>query len=286
MTHPAAVALSIVAVVVFGTIAFASLSVRRINMNPHEYIVGGRSFGTIFLWVLLAGEIYTSFTFLGMAGWAYGFGAPAYYILAYGTCGYIIGYFLLPPIWRAGKERGLLTVGDFFADRYGSHALGAAVGAIGFFLLVPYVALQLSGLQNLLSVAGYGTYDATTAVAIGFVLIAAFVFLTGLRGTAWASIVKDALVLGAVVFAGIAIPVQFFGSPAGMIDQVLRAHPNTLVLAAGMAPRGTVWYVTTVALTAIGFYMGPQSFAAVYSARSENTLRRNAMLLPFYQIVM
>jgi len=32
--------------------------------------------------------------------------------------------------------------------------------------------------------------------------------------------------------------------------------------------------------------MGPQSMNATYSARSENTLRRNAMLLPLYQIVM
>ena len=97
-----AVALSIVAVVVGATMAFALLSVGRIKMDPQQYIVGGRSFGTILLWVLMAGEIYTSFTFLGMAGWAYGKGAPAYYILTYGTCGYIIGYFLLPQIWRVG----------------------------------------------------------------------------------------------------------------------------------------------------------------------------------------
>jgi solute:Na+ symporter, SSS family len=282
----AAVALPIVAVIVLGTIVFALWSVRRITMDPQQFIVGGRSFGTILLWVLLAGEIYTSFTFLGMAGWAYGLGAPAYYILAYGTCGYIIGYFLLPGVWRVAKERSLLTGADFLQDRYGSRALGAFAGACQFVLMVPYVTLQLSGLQTLLRVAGYGTYDATVAVSVGFLLIALFVFTAGLRGTAWASVVKDILVLGAVVFAGVAIPIQFFGSPAAMIGQVLRAHPQMLTLAPGSAPHGEVWYVSTVLLTAIGFYMGPQSMNAVYSARSENALRRNAMLLPIYQIVM
>lgn len=284
--NAAAIALTIVAVVIVGTIALALYGVRRVKMDPQQYIVGGRSFGTVFLWVLLAGEIYTSFTFLGMAGWAYGMGAPAYYIFAYGTCAFVIGYFLLPAIWRVGKERSLLTGPDFFADRFSSPALGVTVALIQFVIVVPYVTLQLSGLQLLLHMAGYGSFDATIAVCVAFILIAFFVFSAGLRGTAWASIVKDTLVLGAVLFAGIAIPCQFFGSPAKMIDQVLRVHPQMLTLAAGSAGHGTVWYVSTVLLTAIGFYMGPHSISAIYSARSENALRRNAMLLPMYQIVM
>lgn len=286
MISPAAVALTIVAVVLVGTMAFALLSVRRVTMDPQQFIVGGRSFGTILLWVLLAGEIYTSFTFLGASGWAYGFGAPAYYILAYGSCAYVVGYFLLPPIWRIAKERSLLTGADFFQDRYASPALGVFVAVTQFITLIPYVALQLSGLQLLLRIAGYGHVDATFAVAAAFLLVAAFVFTAGLRGTAWASVIKDALVLGAVVFAGIFIPIRFFGSPAGMIDRVLSAHPQHLLLTPGTGPHGTVWYVSTVVLTAVGFFMAPHGFSAIYSARSEETLRRNAMLLPFYQIVM
>lgn len=286
MSGAAGVALTIVAVVILATIGLALAGVRRFKMDPQQYIVGGRSFGTLFLWVLLAGEIYTSFTFLGMAGWTYGMGAPAYYIFAYGTCGYVIGYFLLPAIWKVGRERGLLTGADFFQDRYASRALGVGVGIVQFLMIVPYVTLQLSGLQLLLRIAGYGTFDATVAVCVAFVLVALFVLTAGLRGTAWASIVKDALVLGAVIFAGIAIPVQFFGSPAKMLDQVLRVHPNFLTLQAGTTAHGTVWYVSTVLLTAIGFYMGPQSMSAIYSARSGDALRRNAMLLPLYQIVI
>jgi SSS family solute:Na+ symporter len=281
-----AVALSIVALVVLGTIAVALIGVRRIKMDLQQYIVGGRSLGTVFLWVLLAGEIYTSFTFLGAAGWAYGFGAPAYYILAYGTCAYIIGYFLLPPIWRAGKEHGLLTGPDLFAARYGSRTMSVLIAVCQFILIVPYVTLQLSALQILLQIAGYGTYDATISVAVAFMLIAFFVLTAGLRGTAWASIIKDAFVLAAVVFAGVAIPLRFFGSPAAMLDHMVRFHPQMLVLAPGTAVHGTVWYASTVLLTAIGFFMGPQSMNATYSARSEDALRRNALLLPLYQIIL
>lgn len=280
------VALGIVAVVVIATVIFALWSSGRISMDPQQFIVGGRSFGALFLWLLLAGEVYTSFTFLGAAGWAYGRGAPAYYILAYGTCGYVIGYFLLPAIWRVAKARNLLTGPDFFVDRYGSRLLGVGVALVQFVLIVPYVTLQLTGLQILLTIAGYGSFDATAAVAVAFALIALFVFTAGLRGTAWASVVKDALVLAAVIFAGISIPIHFFGSIPTMFAQLRAAHTSMLTLAPGTAPGGIAWYISTVLLTGIGFYMGPQSFAAIYSARSEDVLRRNAVFLPLYQIVL
>jgi SSS family solute:Na+ symporter len=282
----AAIALGIVALVVAFTIAFALWSAGGIRKDPQQYIVGGRSFGALLLWVLLAGEVYTSFTFLGAAGWAYGRGAPAYYILAYGTCGYIIGYFLLPAIWRVAKERRLLTAPDFFADRYQSKPLGTGIALLQFAFMIPYVTLQLSGLQILLSVAGYGRFNATAAVAGAFTLVALFVFTAGLRGTAWASVVKDVLVLAAVIFAGIAMPMHLFGSVGAMLAHLRATHAAMLTLAPGSAPSGTFWYVSTVLLTGIGFYMGPQSFNAVYSASGENVLRRNAVFLPLYQIVL
>jgi SSS family solute:Na+ symporter len=283
---PEAAALTITGAILVGTVAFALYSVRRIKMDPQQYIVGGRSFGTLFLWILLAGEVYTSFTFLGAAGWAYGKGAPAFYILAYGTIGYIIGYFYLPEVWRIGKEKRLLTSPDFFQARYGSKVLTTSVAVLQFVLIIPYVTLQLTGVQIVLSIAGYGHYNATVAVAAAFALIVIFTFTAGLHGAAWASIVKDALVLGAVIFAGVVLPLHFFGSFGTMFDRVLAVSPHWLTLSGGSMPMGMNWYISTVLLTSVGFYMGPHSIAAVYSARSGNTIRRNAIFLPLYQLVL
>jgi solute:Na+ symporter, SSS family len=280
------VTLAILAAVVVGTVIFALFSVRRFTMTPQEYIVGGRGFGALFLWVLLAGEIYTSFTFLGAAGWTYTFGAPAFYIMAYGTCGYIFYYFLFPWIWRMGKEHGALTLPDLIYARYGSRVLATIVAVVGVLALIPYVTLQLSALQIFLTVAGAGIIDPRLGAVAAYVMIVAFVFVTGLRGTAWASIVKDGLVIAALIFVGIVIPLQFFGSPATLFDQMLRAHPEHLTLGAPTDAKGTLWFVSTVLLTGLGFFAGPQSTAAIFSARDENVLRRNAMLLPLYQIVM
>src|SRR5215469_3170263 len=190
------IALSIIIAVVVGTIAFATVSVRRIAKSPQEYIVGGRGFGAVFLWVLLAGEIYTSFTFLGASGWAYNFGAPAFYIMAYGTVGYILGYFLLPRVWKLAKENNLLTQPDFFVARFNSKPLATLAAVIQVFAVIPYVTLQIAALQIFLTIAGEGAIAAREGAVIAFLAIIGFVFMTGLRGTAWASIVKDVLVIG------------------------------------------------------------------------------------------
>src|SRR5580658_2368277 len=90
------------------------------DMNLEQWAVGGRHFGTILVFVLMAGEIYTTFTFLGGSGYAYGHGGPTYYILAYGCLAYIISYWMLPPIWRYARERRLISQPDFFAAKYAS----------------------------------------------------------------------------------------------------------------------------------------------------------------------
>jgi SSS family solute:Na+ symporter len=119
--------------------------------------------------------------------------------------------------------------------------------------------------------------------------MALFVFTAGLRGTAWASIIKDTLVLGAVLFAGIALPIRFFGSPAGMIDHVLHQHPGWMTL----PPPGTLnagytvpWFVTTILLSGVGFFMGPANAPAIFSAKNAETLRRNMIFMPVYQLIL
>ncbi len=288
----AGTALTIAGAIVVGTIAFGMLAAHRTRAsrtradNAQEYIVGGRSFGALLLWILMGGEIYTAFTFLGAAGWVYGRGAPAYYILAYGPIAYIIGYFFMPPVWEFAKARGLLTAADFFAERYASKSLGTFVALLHFCAVLPWYTLQLTGLQILLQIGGYGRIDAVTAVSLGFGLTALFVFTAGLRGTAWASAIKDALVLAAILFAGFALPIRFFGSPARMLSTLIAQRPHWFTLGATTAPQGTVWYVTTVALTGIGFFMNPQSLPAIYAGKSAQTIRRNAMFLPLYSLML
>src|SRR4029077_12861399 len=132
----------------FLVISFAlGLMARRgRTMNLEQWTVGGRGFGAMFVFLLMAGEIYTTFTFLGGSGWAYGRGAPAFYILSYGALAFSLSYFLLPAIWRYGTQHGLHSQVDFFGSKYRSKTLGVLVAIVNVAALLPYLVLQLKGL--------------------------------------------------------------------------------------------------------------------------------------------
>src|SRR5262249_33169108 len=162
-------------------------------MNLEQWSIGGRGFGTIFVFLLMAGEIYTTFNFLGASGWAYGKGAPAFFILCYGALAYTISDFLLPAISRYGVDEPLHSQADFFAHKYGSKALGVLVSLIGVAAIVPSLVLQLKGLGIIVSETSYGRLTVEQAVWISVVGLVAYVVVSGVRGSAWTAVVKDVM---------------------------------------------------------------------------------------------
>ncbi len=256
----------------------------RGEMNLERWAVGGRRFGVVLVWLLTAGEIYTTFTFLGASGWAYSRGAPAFYILAYGTIGYIISFFLLPPAWRMAKRLGLHTQPDFFLARYGSPALASLVVVIGVVSIVPYLQLQLAGLGMIVEIASAGAISSTVAIVVAFAATCLFVYTSGIKGIAWVAIVKDVAMIVAVAVIGVGLPAMYFGSVGKMFAELIRRHPAYLTFPGGTTTMGVGWVVSTVLLTGLGYYCWPHTFASAFSAKDDRTLRRNAVIMPLYQL--
>lgn len=253
------------------------------EMGLEQWTVGGRGFGTVFVFLLMAGEIYTTFTFLGGSGIAYGKGGPAYYILCYITLAYVTSYWLLPPVWRYAKARNLYTQPDFFAKKYDSPALGMLVALVGIVALVPYMVLQFKGLGIIVSTASYGAVSPAAAVWIGAAALTAYVVVSGVHGSAWTSVLKDTSILCIVVFLGIYLPLHYYGGYEALFQAIEAQKPGFLALPArGQSP---VWFSSTVLLTALGAYMWPHTFASLYTAREPRSFRRNAIILPVYQLI-
>lgn len=265
-------------------LSLGMLARRGRDMNLEQWTVGNRGFGWVLVFLLLAGEIYTTFTFLGASGIAYGAGAPAYYIIAYGSLAYILAYFMLPPIWAYAKLHGLHSQPDFFVSKYNSRTLGALVSVVDLVALIPYLVLQLTGLGIIVEAAGYGAVSKDVAIWAGAAIVTAYVMTSGIRGSAWTSVVKDILILVIVLWLGIYLPIHLYGGIGDMFEKIDAAKPGFLVFAAsGMS---VWWFVSTVLLTALGFFMWPQSIAASYTAKDAKVFRRNAIVLPIYQLIL
>ncbi len=275
-------------VIIFGTIILSSLlgvfAGRRVPMNLENWTVGGRRFGVIIIWLLMAGEVYTTFTFLGASGWAYSKGAPAFYILVYGTLAYTLSFFILPVLWRVGKKHGLHTQPDYFIHRYGSRGLGVFVALIGVACLVPYLELQLAGLGFIVNVASRGAISAPLAIILSFVLTCAFVLTSGIKGAAWVAVVKDIMMLLAVGVVGIGVPMIYFGGMGKMLKALSASFPAHLVFPGATAHMDVAWVMSTCLMTGLGFYMWPHMFGSAFSAKSAETIKRNAIIMPLYQI--
>ncbi|MBP0592559.1 sodium:solute symporter family protein [Paraburkholderia sp. LEh10] len=254
------------------------------DMSLEQWTVGGRSFGTAFVFLLMAGEIYTTFTFLGGSGFAYGKGAPVYYILAYGTLAYVLSYWMLPPIWRFAKTHRVVSQPHFFTRKYDSASLGVLVAIVDVAALIPYLVLQLKGLGIIVSTASYGAISSSAAIWIGAVVVTIYVTMSGVRGSAWNSVVKDLLILGVVLFLGIYLPMHYYGGLGQMFHAIDVARPGFLTF----PEKGSsvTWFQSTVLLTALGFFMWPHTFGSIFTAKNERIFRRNAAVLPLYQLIL
>ena len=280
----AAVCLAIIFAIITAGAGIGFLAGIRRRMDLEQWTVAGRGFGPLLVFLLMAGEVYTTFAFLGLSGWTYSRGGPTLYALAYLTLAYVVSFFILPPVWELERSHGLQTQSDFFRVRYGSRYLTAFVCLVGIAAFVPYVQLQVTGIGIIVSVASFDTIGRTTAMTVAVVLLVGFVFAGGVRAVAWVSVLKDALMLTAAVAIGIGVPLVCFGGIGPMFAALAAARPTHLTMPGATTNLGHAWYVSTVLLTSLGFYMWPNAFAAAFTARNADTLRRNAVLMPLYTL--
>ena len=226
MSTDAKVAITIFAVAMVGTLGLGIAAARGRDANLAEWSVGGRSFGVILTWVLLAGECYTSFSYLGAAGWAYGYGAPILYLVGYMATGYATVYLFAPMVWSYAKRHNLISVSDILAHRFKSPKFGIVIAAVATIALLPYIQLQIQGMGLVVSAMSYGEIGLKTAFVIGFVVSAGFVLISGLRGSAWVSVLKDVLVILTIAFLAIYLPLKLFGGYGELFTRLRDRAPR------------------------------------------------------------
>ncbi|SCL91970.1 sodium:solute symporter family protein [Bacillus wiedmannii] len=254
------------------------------EMDLEQWSVGGRGMGALLIFLLSAGEMYTTFTFLGASGSAYGEGGSIFSIITYGCLATVISYWTFPVIWRYAKKHKLVSQSDFFVKKYQSPYLGVLVAVIGVIACTCYLVLQLKGLGYIVSATSYGAISSTTAIWFGAIGVTVFVMVSGIHGSAQTSILKDILILGIVVFLGLYFPIHYYGGIQPMYEAIEKVKPNfTILPEQGMS---ISWYISTVILSSIGFYMWPHGFSPIFAASSEKALRKNAILMPMYQLIL
>ncbi|AJR18508.1 sodium:solute symporter family protein [Pimelobacter simplex] len=263
---------------------------RRPSATLAEWTVGGRSFGAYTMWFLQAGEVFTTFTFLAVAGFAFAGGVAATYAIPYLPIAFIACYFLTPRVWELGHRHGYLTQADFFADRYRSRGFGRFTAIIAVVFLLPYLQIQITGLGAVVLLLTGSEQGRTWAMILAGVLTVAFVLWSGIRGIANTAYLKDVLMLVAMLVLVIAVPAHFAGGIGPMFAD-LAAHRPELLTVPSHTETGTftkLWWVTGVMISAVavGSLATAHQWPAYLSAKGKKPLRQNFTWLPIYQVVI
>ncbi len=290
-----------VLIVLFVLVAVAGFMASRFQRGESlesldEWGLGGRKFGTWITWFLLGGDLYTAYTFVAVPAAMFATGAVGgFFAVPYTIILYPIIFIFMARLWSVSHRHGYVTTADFVRGRYNSRGLSLAVAVTGFVATMPYIALQLVGIQAVLEVAGVGGGSNVLAkdapLFIAFAVLAAFTYSSGLRAPAVIAFVKDILIYLVIIVAVIYLPGQvggwdnIFGSAQAKMATVNEATGKPT--GAFLPGVGTGWAYATLALgSAMALFMYPHSVTASLSSNSRNTIRRNAAILPAYSFVL
>jgi SSS family solute:Na+ symporter len=254
-----------------------------------EWALAGRRFGTFITWFLIGGDLYTAYTFIAVPALVFGAGALGFFAVPYTILVFPIMFVVLPRFWAVARAHGYVTPADFVRGRFDSRGLALAVAVTGILATMPYIALQLVGIQVVLQamgVVGSTGLLRDLPLIIAFGLLAAYTYTSGLRAPATTAVIKDALIYITVIVACIAIPLKLGGYghifQAANLALTHAAKPSSIFLSS----KSYLAFATLAVGSAFALLLYPHAVTGMLAANGQNTIKRNAALLPLYSIAL
>jgi solute:Na+ symporter, SSS family len=246
----------------------------------HEWGLAGGRFGTVVTWFLLGGDLYTAYTFIAVPALVFSAGAIGFFAVPYTIIVYPLVFLVMPRLWSVCRTHGYVTPADFVRGRYDSSTLAFAVAISGILATMPYIALQLVGIQVVLGAVGIGGAGlmGDLPLIIAFVILAAYTYSSGLRAPAMIALVKDALIFIVVIAAVIMIPAKLGG-----YGHIFAAVPREKLI---LSPAQYGSYATLALGSALALFLYPHSITGVLSSDSRKVIKRNAAFLPIYSFLL
>ncbi len=267
--------------IVFMGLGFYGKYWRRGNLNHvHEWSLAGRNLGTTLVFFLIGADLYTAYSFVAIPSGVFAKGSLYFFAIPYVMLTFAVALVAMPRLWTLAKEKGYITASDFVKDRFNSKTLAIMIAITGIVAELPYIALQIVGMQSVLTVmlAGYANSQMIQEISllIAFVILAAFTYTSGLRGATLTAVFKDILVWITVIVVIVVVPISIggFGNAFKAASSSYVTLPDTLVPA----------YATLILGSALALYLYPHAISGVLSAQSAQKLRKSTALLPLYGI--
>ncbi len=254
-----------------------------------EWGLGGRRFGSWVTWFLIGGDLYTAYTFVAVPALMFGAGAMGFFALPYTVLVYPLVFLPLVRLWSVSRVHGYVTPADFVQGRYGSATLALLVAVTGIVATMPYIALQLAGLEAVLRTMGLngGGLAGHAPLFIAFVILAVYTYQSGLRAPALIAFVKDALIYLVIIAAVIILPAKL-GGWGSIFDAANAKFTATKTPSDGilLGANNQLQYITLALGSALALFLYPHAVTGALASRSRTVIKRNMVALPAYSLVL
>jgi SSS family solute:Na+ symporter len=272
----------IILFLVVTVLGFAASRWRRAQSLMHldEWGLGGRSFGSWITWFLLGGDLYTAYTFVAVPALMFGAGAAGFFAVPYTIVIYPLVFLVVIRLWSVSHVRGFVTPADFVRSRFDSPTMALLVAITGIVATMPYIALQLVGIEAILKAMGV---EGDLPLIVAFIILALYTYNSGLRAPALIAFVKDTLIYLTIIVAVIVIPSKLGGWDAifGAAEEKFSAGSGVILPATGQ-----LGYATLALGSALALFLYPHSITGVLAASNRDVLKRNMSALPIYSLAL
>jgi len=250
-----------------------------------EWGLGGRSFGPVLSWFLVSGDLYTAYTFVALPALLYSVGAVGFFAVPFAVIVLPMGFVALTRMWSVAHVHGLVTPADFVRVRFGSPTLALLVAVCGVVATLPYIALQLVGMEAVFKTIGI---NGAWPLWAGFAILAVFTYNAGLRAPALLAVLKDILILWVVLAALVIVATHAGGwgrvfDAAGAKFAATPSRNDGLLLAADPIQ---VNYVTLALGSALAIFLYPHAVTGFLAAKNRAAVRRTLFGLPVYTLAL
>jgi SSS family solute:Na+ symporter len=253
-------------------------------LHLDEWGLGGRNFGSWITWFLIGGDLYTAYTFVAVPALVFGAGAAGFFAVPYTVIIYPMVFLILIRLWSVSHVHGFVTPADFVRARFGSPTLALLIAITGIVATMPYIALQLVGIEAVLKTVGVKGH---LPIIIAFAILAAYTYQSGLRAPALIAFVKDILIYAVILVAIIYIPIRL-GGWGDIFDAAQAKFDKTPLPSDGILlnANNQLNYATLALGSAMALFLYPHSITGVLASRNRDVLKRNMSALPAYSFLL
>jgi len=263
-------------------VAFLSKRGEKQN-NMVSYFLGNRKLGGFVSALSYSATTYSAFMLVGLAGLTYkgGVGALGFELI------YLMGVSLVtffgPRFWFAGKKYGYITPTEMLGDRYDNRSVAVVSAIASCLFLIPYSAVQLSGIGYLLQGITNNNISYTTGVMIATVMAIVFSYIAGIRSVAWTDSLQALFMIISstlVVF----IAVQYFGGFGSFFGKLAEKKPELLTVPGN----GYFSFANFIGMTLPWFFFSlsnPQVSQRMYMPKSLKSMRTMIMGFMLFGLV-